>query len=174
MSRKALTKETFDLGAAISAWARDVSNEFIMGKSYDNLDKEDFDRDFTTMVTDSGRLWRANKHLPFLRVAFSLPWDFMIMVGDKGVRNVFSHLKVCFYFFYFLFIFSPLSPLFRWLPCTDKRRDRQRSKTQKPLSTLTSLPHLHHPTNSPLPPPPLPSPPLPPNPPTPPTRQQTQ
>ncbi|KAK3403125.1 cytochrome P450 [Sordaria brevicollis] len=93
MSRKAAANQEFDLGAAISAWARDVSNEFIMGKCYDNLDKDDFDKDFTTLVTDNGRLWRANKHLPFLRLAFSLPWDFMIMVGDKGVKNVFSNLK---------------------------------------------------------------------------------
>ncbi|KAK3351394.1 cytochrome P450 [Neurospora tetraspora] len=89
ISRKAASKEVFDLGAAISAWARDVSNEFILGKSYDNLDKDDFDKDFTTMVTDEGRQWRWNKHLPILRVAFILPWDFMIMVGDKGMKNVF-------------------------------------------------------------------------------------
>ncbi|CCC11336.1 hypothetical protein SMACR_04039 [Sordaria macrospora] len=98
MTRKASTKETFDLGAAISAWARDVSNEFIMGKSYGNLDKEDFDKDFTTMVTDEGRMWRYNKHIPVLRVAFSLPWDFMLWLagwlGDKGLKNVFTHLKV--------------------------------------------------------------------------------
>ena len=102
MIRKASTKETFDLGAAISAWARDVSNEFIMGKSYGNLDKEDFDKDFTTMVTDEGRMWRYNKHIPVLRVAFSLPWDFMLWLagwlGDKGLKNVFTHLKVLFSF----------------------------------------------------------------------------
>ncbi|KAK3955348.1 cytochrome P450 [Pseudoneurospora amorphoporcata] len=98
MVRKAVSGETFDLGAAISAWARDVSNEFILGKSYDNLDKDDFDRDFTTMVSDEGRMWRYNKHFPVLRLAFSLPWDFMLLVakwlGDKGLKNVFTHLKV--------------------------------------------------------------------------------
>ena len=98
MARKASLEETFDLGAAISAWARDVSNEFIMGKSYDNLDKPDFDKDFTTMVTDEGRMWRAIKHIPVLRTVYGLPWEFMIWlserVGDKGMKNVFTHLKV--------------------------------------------------------------------------------
>ena len=107
MTRKAAAKETFDLGAAISAWARDVSNEFIMGKSYDNLDKDDFDKDFTTMVTDEGRMWRCIKHIPVLRLAYSLPWDFMLWVakttGDKGMKNVFTHLKVLsFYPHFFL------------------------------------------------------------------------
>jgi hypothetical protein len=41
-----------DPGAAISAYARDVSAEFFPGKSYYNLDSEDFN----ISMTKSGRV----------------------------------------------------------------------------------------------------------------------
>ncbi len=43
LSRFAESQKTVDLVAAFTAFVRDVTNEYIFGKHYNDLGKEDFD-----------------------------------------------------------------------------------------------------------------------------------
>ncbi|KAI1441145.1 cytochrome P450 [Annulohypoxylon stygium] len=51
----AVSRETFNFGAAITAFARDVAFDFILGKNYGSLDKDDFDEAMENME-DTKRL----------------------------------------------------------------------------------------------------------------------
>ncbi|XDG06281.1 hypothetical protein ABKA04_005896 [Annulohypoxylon sp. FPYF3050] len=47
--------ETFNFGAAITAFARDVAFDFILGKNYGSLDKDDFDEAMVAASSGSGQ-----------------------------------------------------------------------------------------------------------------------
>ncbi|XDG05685.1 hypothetical protein ABKA04_005300 [Annulohypoxylon sp. FPYF3050] len=51
-----------NLGAAVTAMARDVSMEFILGKTYNSLDSDDFDVAVIHAAQGAGPLWRITKH----------------------------------------------------------------------------------------------------------------
>ncbi|XXG98776.1 hypothetical protein Hte_005106 [Hypoxylon texense] len=76
------------LSAAISALTRDVSTEFILGKSYNNLGVKNFNAEIAAIFQNSGSIWRTTKHLrwygPLMK---SLPMWLMQRTADEGVKN---------------------------------------------------------------------------------------
>ncbi|KAF2683180.1 cytochrome P450 [Lentithecium fluviatile CBS 122367] len=68
---------TFDFGAATTAFARNVANEFILNKSYDSLDREDFDVTMLAASALSRQIWRLFKHVRWVAPVFEkipIPW----------------------------------------------------------------------------------------------------
>ncbi|KAH8592759.1 cytochrome P450 [Bisporella sp. PMI_857] len=57
------SKLTINLGAVISAFARDASTEFILGRNYNSLDREDFNFGMMNVFQDYGHIWRVTKHI---------------------------------------------------------------------------------------------------------------
>jgi cytochrome P450 len=56
------SKEQCNFGAAVTALARDVANEFILAKSYNSLEQDDFGVDLLLASQGSGAIWRLSKH----------------------------------------------------------------------------------------------------------------
>lgn len=57
------TRQIAKLGAATSTFTRDVSTEFVLGKSYNNLDKEGFNIGMTNIFQGSGHIWLITKYI---------------------------------------------------------------------------------------------------------------
>ncbi|KAK7946092.1 Trichodiene oxygenase [Apiospora aurea] len=53
------------MSAAISAFVRDVSTEFVIGKQYHILDAQDLNADVAVLFQGTGNLWRRTKHIPW-------------------------------------------------------------------------------------------------------------
>lgn len=84
-----------DLGAAVTALAWDIAFDFILGKSTNSLDQEDFDVEILQVVQGGGALWRLSKHVRFvLPLLNSIPLDWAIKISDDKMKNFFRHLKV--------------------------------------------------------------------------------
>jgi hypothetical protein len=83
-----------DLGAATSAFTRDVAIEYILGRKHNSLEKEDFNAVMTTVFQDSRSMWRLTKHVrwfgPFI---FSLPIDWVIKTADEGTKALLLYVK---------------------------------------------------------------------------------
>ncbi|KAM4056183.1 cytochrome p450 [Hirsutella rhossiliensis] len=83
-----------NLGTAMSAFARDVAIEFILGKRYNNLESKDFSAAFTNVLQGAGAVWRITKHVrwfgPFMK---SLPPSLVAKLGDEGPKGFFAFLK---------------------------------------------------------------------------------
>ena len=91
----AASNSVFNLGAAISAVATDVATEYILGKSYDNLNRPDFNQNFMNMLQGSGSMWRATKHIRFLGPMLkALPLSILEKIGDEDVKAFVAFLKV--------------------------------------------------------------------------------
>jgi hypothetical protein len=89
------TNRTVDLGAATSAFTRDVASEFILGRGYQNLDQEDFNAGVTVMFQGSGKFWRITKHIRwFGPTMMSIPKEWVIKTADEGTKNFFRFLLV--------------------------------------------------------------------------------
>ncbi|KAF7950152.1 hypothetical protein EAE96_007447 [Botrytis aclada] len=87
-------KEIVNLGAATSAFTRDVATEFILAKSYSSLDKEDFDVGMTNVFQGSGHIWRITKHITWFGPTMkSIPVDWVLKVADDGTKAFFRYLK---------------------------------------------------------------------------------
>ncbi|KAI0407025.1 cytochrome P450 [Xylaria palmicola] len=86
--------ETFNFGAAITAFTRDVAFDFILGKSYKSLDADDFNEVMLSATRGSGQVWRLGKHIrfigPFLK---AVPTDWVIKYGDHVTQIFFRFLK---------------------------------------------------------------------------------
>ncbi|KAF7336640.1 Cytochrome P450 [Mycena venus] len=90
----AVSKTALSLGAAISAFTRDVATEFILGKSYNSLGQEDFNAAMTTVFQNSGHIWRITKHVRwFGPTMMSIPRAFIIKTADEGTRGFFRYLN---------------------------------------------------------------------------------
>lgn len=84
-----------NLGAAISAFTRDVSTEFILGKNYNSLHHEDFNVGMTNVFQDSGYIWRVTKHVKWFGPTLkSIPIDWVMKTADDGTKGFFRYLKV--------------------------------------------------------------------------------
>lgn len=95
LAKSAESEETVDVGAAVTALARDIAFEFILAKSTNSLDQKDFDVDILQVVQGGGALWRLSKHVRFvLPLLNSIPLDWAIKISDDKMKNFFSHLKV--------------------------------------------------------------------------------
>ena len=73
----------------------DVITDYILEKSYGNLDCEDFNADFVTTINDLGGVWRVGKHVPLLATLFfKAPlWAIKILSPSNLTYKVF--LEVC-------------------------------------------------------------------------------
>ncbi|KAI0970397.1 cytochrome P450 [Xylaria arbuscula] len=84
----------FNLGAAITAVIRDIAFDFILGKNYKSLDKDDFDEAMVSATSGSGQVWRATKHIRFIGPMLkSVPIDWIIKYSDHGTKLSFRFLK---------------------------------------------------------------------------------
>ncbi|PQE06880.1 Trichodiene oxygenase protein [Rutstroemia sp. NJR-2017a BVV2] len=94
ISQLSETEQIVNLGAAMSAFTRDVSTEFILGKTYNSLDKEDFDVGMTNVFQGSGHIWRITKHITWFGPTMkAIPMDWVMKIADEGTKAFFRYLK---------------------------------------------------------------------------------
>ncbi|KAI9166335.1 Trichodiene oxygenase [Paramyrothecium foliicola] len=93
MDRLALfaeSQKTVDLGAAFTAFVRDVVNEYLLGKHYNDIQKEDFDAGMVVAAQAGGLLWRTTKFVRFFGPLMrSIPEEWMIAVGEPHIKEWF-------------------------------------------------------------------------------------
>ncbi|KAI0899294.1 cytochrome P450 [Annulohypoxylon nitens] len=84
-----------NLGAAVTAMARDVAMEFILGKTYNSLDSEDFNVAFIHAAQGAGPLWRITKHVGYVfHILNAIPLDWAMKISDDEMKTFFSHMKL--------------------------------------------------------------------------------
>ncbi|KAI0543159.1 trichodiene oxygenase [Xylaria digitata] len=94
LSRIAESGKMVNLGAAISALARDVSFEYILGRSHSSLDSEDFDVAVLHAAKGAGPLWRITKHVGYVfHIVNTIPVNWMIKISDDNMKTFFAHMK---------------------------------------------------------------------------------
>ncbi|CAG8974513.1 hypothetical protein HYALB_00009048 [Hymenoscyphus albidus] len=87
-------KNSFNLGAAISAFTRDNANEFILGKSYNEIQLKDFGVGLSLISGGAGSFWRIKKHVRWFGPASnSIPVGWMMKVADDGTKSFFRYLE---------------------------------------------------------------------------------
>lgn len=95
LSGFATSRKTVDLGAAFTAFVRDVVNKYIFGKHYNDLGKEDFDAGMVVAAQAGGLLWRTTKFIrffgPFMR---SIPPQWIMAVSDPIMKDFFRFMIV--------------------------------------------------------------------------------
>ena len=90
-----LVGTSFNLGAAISAFARDTANEFIVGKAYNELDLDDFGIGLSLASQGAGVFWRTTKHVRWFGPAIrALPIDWVMKISDEGTKSFLRYLQV--------------------------------------------------------------------------------
>ncbi|KAI1504042.1 trichodiene oxygenase [Biscogniauxia marginata] len=88
------TDKTINLGIAVSAFTRDASTNFIIGKSYNNLEREDFNQAMTKTIVGLGMMWRVTKHIRWVApLLLSLPTSVAKAIGDEGNKAFFVFLE---------------------------------------------------------------------------------
>ena len=96
VAESASTNKTIDIGAALSAFTRDVSLQYTIGTNYRNLDKDDFDYGMTVMQQGGGVVWRLTKHIPWYGpLMMSIPKSFLIKHADANTATFMQYLVVC-------------------------------------------------------------------------------
>ncbi|KAM7211722.1 Cytochrome P450 [Rhypophila decipiens] len=86
--------KVIDLGAAISAFQRDVSTEFVLGKDYQNLDQDDFGVGMTLVFHGGGAIWRLTKHIRWYGPAMlAIPKNFLIRNADANTANLMRYAQ---------------------------------------------------------------------------------
>ncbi|KAI2776210.1 cytochrome P450 [Daldinia loculata] len=94
VSQFANSGDTLNLGAAATAIARDVANDFILNKSYNSLEREDFDVAMLTASQGSGKIWRLSKHIPWVPKALkAIPVDWVLKTAGNDMKEFFFHLQ---------------------------------------------------------------------------------
>lgn len=84
-----------DLGAATAALSRDIAIDFITGKSYGSLEKDDFDISMLKASQGSGSLWRISKHVRWFAPFFkSIPPTWAMKIADSDTKTLFSFFLV--------------------------------------------------------------------------------
>lgn len=82
-----------NLSDALSAFARDVSTEFMLGRCYGNLDHDDFNTRMTQATLSLTQLWMITKHLRWVGgTLMSLPIPVAKMIGGKQNQAFFAFL----------------------------------------------------------------------------------
>ncbi len=99
--------EPLDVELFFSAVTMDVASEYAMGKTYGNLDMQDFNKHYHGMIPRMGPTWNLSKQLPWLPTFFErLPSDWirrlepgMVSFKDFGkqceleIRSIMAMLK---------------------------------------------------------------------------------
>ncbi|KAI0475699.1 cytochrome P450 [Xylariaceae sp. FL0804] len=87
LSGFAASQKTVDVGAAFTAFVRDVVNEYIFGKHYDDLGKEDFDPGMVVAAQAGGLMWRVTKFVRFFGPLMrSIPPRWIMAVSDPAMK----------------------------------------------------------------------------------------
>ncbi|KAH8763249.1 cytochrome P450 [Diaporthe sp. PMI_573] len=90
LSGFAASRKTVDLGAAVTAFVRDVINEYMFGKHYNDLGKEDFDAGMVVAAQAGGLLWRTTKFIRFFGPLMrSIPTQWIMAVSDPVMKDFF-------------------------------------------------------------------------------------
>jgi cytochrome P450 len=91
-----LSNTTCNLGAAISAFTQDVATEFIPGRNYHSLDREDFNVGMTGVFQKSaGRVWCTTKYLRWFGPTMkAMPANLVIKMADENTQSFFRYIKV--------------------------------------------------------------------------------
>ncbi|KAJ8131880.1 hypothetical protein O1611_g1741 [Lasiodiplodia mahajangana] len=77
----------FDLGAASLAFTQDVANDFIMGRSYGSLDREDLDVSMLVVLQGAGKVWRITKHIRWYgHLLKALPFSLLSKLAGNTLR----------------------------------------------------------------------------------------
>lgn len=85
----------FDLGDALAATATDIATEYILGKSFNNLNRVDFNRPMTNMIRSHGGMWRTTKHVTFLGpILLAMPLSLLEKVSGEDSREFVAFLRV--------------------------------------------------------------------------------
>ncbi|KAK8103231.1 hypothetical protein PG984_016377 [Apiospora sp. TS-2023a] len=83
------------LGVAISAFTRDVSIEYVIGKNYHILDAQDLNVDGAAMPQASGSLWQRSKHFRwYVSLISKMPGFVARRTGGEGVQSFVFFLQV--------------------------------------------------------------------------------
>jgi hypothetical protein len=83
-----------NLNIALGAFARDTSSAFMLGKCYDNLEKEDFNASMTKAITGLSQLWMITKHFRFVgTIAMALPLSVAKKLGGTENQALFGFLE---------------------------------------------------------------------------------
>ncbi|KUJ12594.1 cytochrome P450 [Mollisia scopiformis] len=95
LSKVSGSRKPINLGAALSAFTRDVSTEFMIGKSYNDLDHEDFNIALTNMTTTGfGFIWRMTKHITWFGPAMkAIPFDWAMKLSNDDTKAFLSMLR---------------------------------------------------------------------------------
>lgn len=95
LSLLAASQETVDLGAAFTAYVRDVTNEYIFGKHYNDIEKEDFDAGMVVAGETGGTFWRTTKFMPFFGPLMRLfPPEWIMAISDPDMKQYFRFIMV--------------------------------------------------------------------------------
>lgn len=85
---------TLNLGAATGALVRDIANEFILGKKYNDLDSQDFSYGLSVASLATGNFWRTTKFIPWYGPALrAMPMAWISKMADEGMRSFLRYLK---------------------------------------------------------------------------------
>lgn len=85
----------FNLGAAISAFARDNTNEFLIRKMCNDLDLEDFNIAVATNNQGAGVFWRTTKHIRWFGPALrGMPIEWVKKIANEDTKTFFGFLQV--------------------------------------------------------------------------------
>lgn len=94
IAKFAQSEQLLNLGAATSAFTRDVATEFLLGRTYNNLEQEDFNIGVTHFAQDSGHVWRMTKHVrwfgPTMR---KVPMSWNMKSADESMKNFMRFLQ---------------------------------------------------------------------------------
>ncbi|KAK7753186.1 hypothetical protein SLS62_004919 [Diatrype stigma] len=95
LSGFAASRKTVDLGAAFTAFVRDVTNEYIFGKHYNDLGKDDFDAGMVVAAQAGGLLWRTTKFIRFFGPLMrSIPPQWIMAVSDPVMKQFFRFMII--------------------------------------------------------------------------------
>lgn len=79
----------------MSACTRDVANEYVVGKTYNELDLDDFGIGLSIASQGAGVFWRTTKHIrwfgPLLR---AMPISWAMKTADEGTKSFLGYMQV--------------------------------------------------------------------------------
>lgn len=88
-------KAEFNIGAALSAFTRDVSLEYLLNTKYNNLDELDFNEGLSSVLTRSGWLLRWSRYIPYLWVVLDkLPTKWMAHNTNGSMKSYYQYQQV--------------------------------------------------------------------------------
>lgn len=83
------------IGVAYSAFTMDVVTDYVLEKSYGNLDCEDFNTEFVTTISDQGYVWRVGKQIRLLPMLFVKAPTWAVRILSPGMIRYKMFLEVC-------------------------------------------------------------------------------